>query len=335
MDWTGLSFLLQPIYAGKGVIFCAHRVVSSENDTLVKGNAITLQQLEHLIRIVRNSGWEWSTLEDIPHRLSSGDSEVRFACLTFDDGFRDNLTLASPFLISKEVPFVVFPVVDYVRRHRVAMFEILEWLIQSVRSLDFRHEIGGRRRWSCNNLEAKIMTLHHLGHLTWDPSDALTESVALELHRRSLTFEDVMDRLFLSSSELLELESGRGVDIGSHCVSHSRLSSLSHARLNEELIESRAWLENLTGKQVTSIAYPFGSKWDCTAREFEAAATAGYSLGVTTRPGNIYNSHRNSLLSMPRVTLSMAAHARTGSFIRTSLRGIRNASLNRFRRYSP
>lgn len=73
-----------------------------------------------------------------------------------------------------------------------------------------------------------------------------------------------------------------GMDIGSHTVSHLRMPALDDAALARETRDSRARLEDVLGRPVTSFAYPYGA-WD--ARCAAAVRAAGYLGACTTRTG--------------------------------------------------
>jgi len=64
---------------------------------------------------------------------------------------------------------------------------------------------------------------------------------------------------YLSASELRELGSLPGVNIGSHGATHLPLARCDDATLWQELYESRCYLEDVIGKAVKAIAYPHGS----------------------------------------------------------------------------
>ena len=74
--------------------------------------------------------------------------------------------------------------------------------------------------------------------------------------------------------ELRELVE-RGIEVGSHTVSHRRLSTLSDAELADELRSSRERIEDELGRPCTVLAYPFG---DCDERVRVAARAAGYEI---------------------------------------------------------
>lgn len=86
---------------------------------------------------------------------------------------------------------------------------------------------------------------------------------------------------FLAWFELLELER-RGIEIGSHTVSHRDLRTLSDRELTHELVTSRRSLERRLHHSMPWLAYPFGGH---DRRVVAAARRAGYLLAVTTVGG--------------------------------------------------
>jgi peptidoglycan/xylan/chitin deacetylase (PgdA/CDA1 family) len=85
----------------------------------------------------------------------------------------------------------------------------------------------------------------------------------------------------LNATELREMQES-GMEIGSHTVNHVRLTDVDDACLAQELADSRAALEDLTGHAVSSFAYPYGA---CDARCAEAVKQAGYTAACSTRTG--------------------------------------------------
>lgn len=83
---------------------------------------------------------------------------------------------------------------------------------------------------------------------------------------------------FLDRQSVKQL-SRDGFGIGSHGMTHSRLTALSPDRLRQELEESKARLEDLLGLPITDFAIPFGS-YD--RRVIDAALDAGYLTIMTS-----------------------------------------------------
>lgn len=78
-------------------------------------------------------------------------------------------------------------------------------------------------------------------------------------------------------NELRECHSA-GWQIGSHTVTHPRLTKCSAVQLRSELEESRATCEAEIGAPCTSLAYPYGDHDD---RVVEATRAAGFNSAVT------------------------------------------------------
>ena len=86
--------------------------------------------------------------------------------------------------------------------------------------------------------------------------------------------------IYLTPSELRELSSFPFVTIGSHGLTHNRLTECDSDMLRNELVSSRHFLEDITGNTVTTLAYPHGA---VDKRVKDAAGKAGYLLAACSR----------------------------------------------------
>jgi peptidoglycan/xylan/chitin deacetylase (PgdA/CDA1 family) len=90
----------------------------------------------------------------------------------------------------------------------------------------------------------------------------------------------------LSGWSDLERLSAAGWEIGSHGLSHARLTALPPAQVEEELVQSRRLLEERLGVEAPLLAYPYGaydgSVLDSARRVYSGACTARLAL-VTDR----------------------------------------------------
>ena len=110
----------------------------------------------------------------------------------------------------------------------------------------------------------------------------------------------------ITSSQLLEMRHA-GMSIGSHTLTHRRLTSLDKTDLTAELALSKQALEELLGTPVECIAYPGGSYNETV---LQAAKNAGYKIGFTTVSGR--NSRGTPPLLMKRIPVfSFSPHILT------------------------
>ncbi len=108
-----------------------------------------------------------------------------------------------------------------------------------------------------------------------------------------------LDGSYYLSKEAIKEISDYGIDIESHTVTHPHLNKLKYDKQLEELLESKKTLEGITGKEITSIAYPFG---DFDDNSVKAAKEAGYTLGFTTKLG--LSDRNDNPLVLDRIYIS-------------------------------
>ncbi len=83
----------------------------------------------------------------------------------------------------------------------------------------------------------------------------------------------------LMDSRDLKALSQLGMEIGGHSHHHVHLGRMEHEAVLNELVESRAIIQNITGKAPVSMAYPFGSIPE-NAEEIMAQAGYTYACGI-------------------------------------------------------
>ena len=83
----------------------------------------------------------------------------------------------------------------------------------------------------------------------------------------------------LSASEVVQLAQGGLVELGAHSVTHASLPTLPMALQQNEIQESKKYLEETVGRPVSSFAYPYG---DYTAETVAVVREAGLACACTT-----------------------------------------------------
>jgi peptidoglycan/xylan/chitin deacetylase (PgdA/CDA1 family) len=94
----------------------------------------------------------------------------------------------------------------------------------------------------------------------------------------------------------LEALAERGVEIGSHTITHPHLPRLGDSELDRELRDSRTMLEDRLGRPCRFLAYPYG---DDDERVYRAAERAGYEGAFSLRGGD----GRHGRFAIPRVDI--------------------------------
>jgi len=83
----------------------------------------------------------------------------------------------------------------------------------------------------------------------------------------------------------------RGIQVGSHTLTHANLTALEMPDLRRELLESKILLENTLRAPVTAVAFPYGA---CNKAILDAAEFVGYMLACTLEP-RLYSSKKDGL----------------------------------------
>lgn len=147
--------------------------------------------------------------------------------------------------------------------------------------------------------------LEDLAVVTFDDGHASTLKAAGVLHERGLPSTVYVTTQFLGQPNmlevrsLLELASVPGVEIGSHAAHHLRLDELRRPGMDRELRDSRALLEDLLQRPVTSVAYPHGSH---DRRVTGAALAAGYTSGAGVK--NALSHCQDNPMAVARLTMT-------------------------------
>jgi peptidoglycan/xylan/chitin deacetylase (PgdA/CDA1 family) len=110
-------------------------------------------------------------------------------------------------------------------------------------------------------------------------------------------------RPLMSREEILEWQ-GAGLEIGSHTLTHPRLTSIPLDQARREIFESKKILEDLCGRPVPHFAYPYGD-WNPAIRDL--VAEAGYETAALAQSG--FNSFESNRLTLHRF---LATHRSPG-----------------------
>ena len=121
-------------------------------------------------------------------------------------------------------------------------------------------------------------------------------AVAGQLGQYSKWPKDPRNSIPLMNSQQLRSLSACGVEIGSHSVSHRKLTELTEVQALSEICDSKSILEDILGSSVSSFAYPHGC-YD--AKVMSLVTEAGYVDAYTT-DGNRSFSDCEDRFCIPR-----------------------------------
>jgi len=296
------------------VLLLYHRVTRPEVDPY--GLCVAPERFEEHLRVVRETGRPLA-LAELASRVRGGGVPDGAVCLTFDDGYRDNLHTARPLLARHDVPATVFVVAGEGGRERELWWDRLEDLFlhrdplpdplvaevdgeplrlstrgehTEAEPFDDAPPVDDARSW---RLFASPRSARQRALRTaWErirPLDAERREEAIDALFAAAGLRPRLrdDRRTMTAGELAELEEGGLVTVGAHTAEHLHLPSHPAAVQEADIRVGRERLEAWLGHPVDTFAYPFGALTDeavATVRRLGfAAACSGEWAPVVSR----------------------------------------------------
>lgn len=228
--------------------------------------------------------------------LRAGALPRRAVCVTFDDGYADNVDVALPILSRAGIPATFFIATGYLDGGMMWNDAVKE----AVRVLP------GRRL----ELVEDGLGSHSLATQGERVATALALVERLKRlppERRQRHADELLRRagirglhLMMGAEQVREL-CRAGMEVGAHTISHPILMNLPREEAQRELAGSKGRLETLTGGRVTLLAYPNGiAGYDYGPEHVAMARACGFAAAVSTRWGSA--SRHSDLWQLPRFT---------------------------------
>ena len=301
--WQGRNQPAEP----RVLILLYHRVAELRSDpwSLSVKPRHFAEQLEVLRRHAHPIG-----LQQLSEGLFNGRLPDRSVVITFDDGYADNLHNAKPLLERYEVPGTAFLTTGYVGHEREFWWDVLdrillqpgilpEVLSLGVNGSTYRWDLGkaarysedkARRRWRA--WRGPFGSRLRLYYSLWELLHPLSEGERQKVLDELLVWADVELAVRpthrpLSLGEVATLAQGELVEVGAHTVTHPHLSKLSAASQHDEILQSKARLEQILGRRMDSFSYPHG---DLSAETVSIVEEAGFACACSASAGVVGRS---------------------------------------------
>jgi peptidoglycan/xylan/chitin deacetylase (PgdA/CDA1 family) len=234
-------------------------------------------------------------LQEAVDRLASGSLPPRAACITFDDGYANNRTVAAPILHARRMPATVFVATGFIGDD--GMFN--DTVIEAVRCAGERLDLSdlGLGEFVLSDLPARRKAIGTL-------LDQLKYGKPVERMARA---QQIAERagvarprgLMMTEQQIRELD-GFGCAIGAHTVTHPILKSVDADEAAREIAQSKETLEAITGRPVTLFAYPNGRpNQDYDSSHVGMVRGAGFKAAVSTAWGAA--ARGGDLFQIPRM----------------------------------
>ena len=241
--------------ANNRLILCYHGVVENPQHNISLGPVSEIQFEKHLNYFKNN--FDVVSQETIFEMYRSDYKPKRKTiALTFDDGYENNYTRAYPLLKKFNFPATMY---------------IISQCLESENSITWYEYIDLIRR-DINITQIDVSNLNKPKPTTIDQLRTLIKS--LNITERRMLFSEIRKQVeiekyatdknrehwkLMSAAKIRELSDSGLIEIGSHTRNHPNLGELKTEDVKYEVTNCKNELENVTQKEVRSIAFPDGS----------------------------------------------------------------------------
>lgn len=326
--YAGFARLAQPLLGGIGAILMLHRVTAcpQKPDGMNRHLSIAPAFLDALIADMKMQGYAFVTLDEALAR--TGQGQGRFATITADDAYRDNLTEALPILEKHDAPIIIYVAPGLTDGSVALWWEVVEDIVNA-RDWVVVETANGPVRLDCSTPRARLRAsawLEH--HLTATIPEEGCNAALINLAQANGVdpYAPNPDTL-MNWDEITRAAAHPLVTIGAHTVHHYHLRRLNEETAGREIVQAGRIIEERLGVRPRHMAYPYGYPRAVGPREVKLAKEAGYISAVTTRHGVLRPEHAGHLHALPRISLN-GRYQQIG-YVRTMLSGITTPLANR------
>jgi peptidoglycan/xylan/chitin deacetylase (PgdA/CDA1 family) len=260
------------------LVLIYHRVLTAP-DPMYPGEPDVASFARHMDLLAQN--FVVLPLREGVARLREGRLPARAVCITFDDGYANNFTVALPVLRERGLAATVFVAPAYLGGG--CMFNDL--VFEACRAAPDELDLGEmglgflRLTGPAERLRAAQHIVDQWKYLPRDERKLRAEQLAARIGFAPPT------ALMMTEEQVARMPR-EGVEIGAHTMTHPILARLDARDARDEILRSRQRLEEITGAPVLSFAYPNGKPGRDYARDHvDAVRDAGFELAVSTSWG--------------------------------------------------
>jgi peptidoglycan/xylan/chitin deacetylase (PgdA/CDA1 family) len=265
-------------------VFLYHRIASPEQDPFAL--SVSASQFQDHLDILR-SRCRIVTLDELLDTRTV--NRTMLASITFDDGYSDNLTTASPILRRAEIPATFFICTGRLGDVQgfwwdrvataIAAADIAARAFELTKDISFTGDLSSpdARRRTTLEVAGRLQRMQVLQR------DRIVEELeTVLLPGTSGTRESCP---VLDEAGVRELGSQPLTQLGAHTHNHPMLSVLTAEEQLAEINRGAAILQEITGTRPRFVAYPYGSQQDYSEDSCLAARAAALDAAFVNHPG--------------------------------------------------
>lgn len=300
--------LFKLFYGGEGSILFMHKIVAQQTNKprihLMKANEIEVTFLEEMLVYLKGK-YDIISLEDMCNWLESKEKlKKKFIVVTFDDGYKDNLTLAYPVFKKLNIPFTIYVTNCFPNKTAKLWWYMLEDILLENTKIQFTIN-NNLHLFESKTQNQKDKSFEQIRNIIINATAANQAKLLSHLEKTyNKNLKDYVVKEALTWDEINTLSKDPLVTIGCHTENHLALNTLTKEEQLKEILESKKEIDSKTQNNSAHFAYPYGTSNEINESEVNnLAATKSFQTATTTRMGNIFKQHSNHLHALPRLQI--------------------------------
>jgi peptidoglycan/xylan/chitin deacetylase (PgdA/CDA1 family) len=223
--------------------------------------------------------------------------------ITFDDGYADNFHEAMPILERANAQAIFYITTSNLGTAYELWWDELERIFLSEGDLPqtlVLHENDAIRSFKTSSSKERKQTYDALHPLVKNSTNEVRKQLLNEIISWSgLSPQGRETHRMLTPSELISFSKSPSVVIGAHTLTHPKLSVCDRAVQQEEITQSKIYLEKLLKKSITHFSYPFGGESDYNQSSLQICEGLGFDFVCANVYGQV---HRwSNRFALPRI----------------------------------
>jgi peptidoglycan/xylan/chitin deacetylase (PgdA/CDA1 family) len=305
----------------QALILTYHGVVRNGHNSYTNRNCVELAMFDRqMVYLARH--YNVIPLSELVERLTAAEQLPPYtAAITFDDGFRNNLTVALPILKKYNLPATIFLATSYVSSEELGLWtEHVDSLIHRTRANTVRLKLYGMEkvlplRSSADREDTSDQIRAFLKTLAPTQRESVLREIDGQLDEGTdlLPTEDGSgpqtvevtaakeERYAFLTWEQVQMMTNHSITFGSHTHTHAILSPLSESDVKFEMTESRRLIEEILGVTCSLFSYPNGAETDFGRREERLLRSLGYIAAVSQVDG--FNDTGTNMMALRRINI--------------------------------
>ncbi|MGB0664490.1 MAG: polysaccharide deacetylase family protein [Pontibacterium sp.] len=227
-------------------------------------------------------------IDEAVEALQADNIKTPLAVITFDDGYRNNLTKALPILQKYNAPATIYLVTEKIATHQALWFSYLIQAFEKTKKNQITwnnhfYSLATQedKKKACTSIQQEIKWMN--GERTIEAIQNIAKLLKVELE---WTVEDNSAHSILNISDIKALQKSGLITFGAHSHDHTVLAQLSKEQQQAQIHRSKACIESITGTPCEHFAYPNGGSGDFSQTTVSLLKDNGFRTAVTMLTGN-------------------------------------------------